>query len=326
MAFGLGLSHYGFGATLWEPSRRNYITDSLNRICFGSCNDQDLSQEFWVNIAQTNPDLWIWLGDNIYADFASPDERQLEYLALQSNRYYEDFAKSFPVVGIWDDHDFAFNNSDGTYEHKDRSQEAFCDFLRLPMQHSLRNSQGIYQSYVYGGNTKRVHLILLDMRFFKEGNSLLGEEQWQWLTREIISSPGDLILLASSLAVLSEYSGFGLEGWAGYQSERNRLFELLEQCSQPVVLLSGDRHYSELSRKTLRNGKPLYEFMASGLTHNTPVGLPNRYRIAGRAGENNFGQLDFTWQDERIFVGFRALSANKGIKLYSYGTYLNLSF
>ena len=327
MTFGLGLSNLGLGSVFWEPARRTYVKNSLSRISFGSCNDQDLSQEFWQNIAQTNPDLWIWLGDNIYADYASPKERQSEYLTLQSNQHYDEFASSIPMVGIWDDHDFAFNNSDGTYEHKELSQEAFCNFLRLPEQHVLRNKDGVYQSYIYGEEIgRRVHLILLDLRYFKEENRLLGEDQWQWLARELVSSSGDLIMVASSLAVLSDFTGFGLEGWAAYQAERNRLLQLLELCPKPVILLSGDRHYSELSYKSLRNGKPIYEFMASGLTHNTPVGVPNRYRIAGRAGENNFGQIDIDWYDERVFVGFRALSANVGLKLYSYGTYLDLNF
>ncbi|NRA46955.1 MAG: hypothetical protein HRU09_18565 [Oligoflexales bacterium] len=91
----------------------------------------------------------------------------------------------------------------------------------------------------------------------------------------------------------------------------------MELPRQPVVLLSGDRHYTELSLKSLRSGKVLYEFMTSGLTHNTPVGLPNRYRIAGRAGENNFGQIELDWQDDRVIVDFVALSANRDRKLYA---------
>ncbi|NRA46315.1 MAG: alkaline phosphatase family protein [Oligoflexales bacterium] len=233
MAFGLGISHYSFGSLITGPSRRTYAAQSLNRICLGSCNDQDLSQEFWPKIAQRNPDLWVWLGDNIYADYASPEERQVEYFALQRNRYYESFAETVPMVGIWDDHDFAYDNSDGNYQDKDQSQEAFCNFLRLPSQHILRSSQGIYQSFVYGGAgamDRRVHLILLDLRYFKEGDHLLGEGQWQWLANELLTSPGDLIMIGSSIAVLSEFTGFGLEGWASYKAERQRLFELLELC------------------------------------------------------------------------------------------------
>lgn len=326
MALSLGVSGYSLGSSFFGSGRRIYNSELLTRICFGSCNNQNLPQEFWKNIEKTNPNLWVWLGDNIYADYASPEQRRDEYISLQKNRFYERFAGNIPMVATWDDHDFAYDNSDGSYQEKESSQDAFCDFLRLSQQHVLRHSQGVYQSFVYGSrDNRRVHLILLDLRYFKAEDQLLGEAQWQWLTRELMSSPGDLILIGSSLAVLSEYTGFGLEGWAAYKTERKRLFDLLDICQQPVLLISGDRHYTELSCKSLRSGKMLYEFMASGLTHNTPVGLPNTYRIVGRAGENNFGQIDIQWHDERVLVSFRALSANRDRELYSYGDYLDLS-
>ena len=40
----------------------------IQTIAFGSCNKQDMDQSFWPIIAAQNPDLWVWLGDNIYAD------------------------------------------------------------------------------------------------------------------------------------------------------------------------------------------------------------------------------------------------------------------
>ena len=40
----------------------------LERIAFRSCNREWLPQPFWTPILETHPDLWIWLGDNIYAD------------------------------------------------------------------------------------------------------------------------------------------------------------------------------------------------------------------------------------------------------------------
>jgi hypothetical protein len=41
---------------------------TLQTIAFGSCNKSDMPQDYWQNIGKTNPDLWIWLGDIIYAD------------------------------------------------------------------------------------------------------------------------------------------------------------------------------------------------------------------------------------------------------------------
>ncbi|MFT2009284.1 hypothetical protein ACMA1I_11470 [Pontibacter sp. 13R65] len=37
-------------------------------IAFGSCNRQNLPQPMWSAIMNDKPNLWIWLGDNIYGD------------------------------------------------------------------------------------------------------------------------------------------------------------------------------------------------------------------------------------------------------------------
>ncbi|MEO6039956.1 MAG: hypothetical protein ABIQ93_16205, partial [Saprospiraceae bacterium] len=37
-------------------------------IAFGSCNKLDKPQNMWGDVAANNPNLWIWLGDIIYAD------------------------------------------------------------------------------------------------------------------------------------------------------------------------------------------------------------------------------------------------------------------
>ncbi|MGB5369489.1 MAG: hypothetical protein WBN18_03590 [Flavobacteriaceae bacterium] len=42
------------------------------KIAFGSCNKTDLPNRLWDDILATKPDLWIWGGDNIYADTNDP--------------------------------------------------------------------------------------------------------------------------------------------------------------------------------------------------------------------------------------------------------------
>ena len=37
-------------------------------LAFGSCNRIDLPQPLWPVIAREKPDVWVWLGDNIYGD------------------------------------------------------------------------------------------------------------------------------------------------------------------------------------------------------------------------------------------------------------------
>ena len=40
----------------------------LRRIAFGSCAEQFKSQPIWKAVVEKRPDLFLFLGDNIYAD------------------------------------------------------------------------------------------------------------------------------------------------------------------------------------------------------------------------------------------------------------------
>lgn len=51
----------------------------LETISLGSCNRQDLPQEMWPFILENDPDLWIWLGDNIYGDTRDMDVLKAKY-------------------------------------------------------------------------------------------------------------------------------------------------------------------------------------------------------------------------------------------------------
>ena len=45
----------------------------ITKIAFGSCASQDFPQVVWDAINDARPDLFIFLGDNIYADTTDMD-------------------------------------------------------------------------------------------------------------------------------------------------------------------------------------------------------------------------------------------------------------
>jgi alkaline phosphatase D len=53
----------GVGAA---PPSVSDLTAPLQRIAFGSCNDQSFEQPLWPTIAAHKPDLWVWMGDNVW--------------------------------------------------------------------------------------------------------------------------------------------------------------------------------------------------------------------------------------------------------------------
>lgn len=41
------------------------LPKEVTKIAFGSCNKANVEQPLWPVIESTNPDLWIWMGDNV---------------------------------------------------------------------------------------------------------------------------------------------------------------------------------------------------------------------------------------------------------------------
>lgn len=52
---------------LLSPGSRGQNNRLLTRVAFGSCSKED-STQLWAEVVKQKPQLWIWLGDNIYGD------------------------------------------------------------------------------------------------------------------------------------------------------------------------------------------------------------------------------------------------------------------
>ena len=47
---------------------------TVSRIAFGSCLKQDRPQPVWDAVLEADPDLFVFLGDNVYADTSNIEE------------------------------------------------------------------------------------------------------------------------------------------------------------------------------------------------------------------------------------------------------------
>jgi alkaline phosphatase D len=122
----------------------------LTTIAFGSCNREDKEQPLWRVIVGNRPQLWIWLGDNVYGDTEDMDTLQAKYYRQRSNPGYQLLAVSAPIIGIWDDHDYGVNDGGKEYPKKKQSQQLMLDFLGEPKNSPRRKQAGAYASYTYG--------------------------------------------------------------------------------------------------------------------------------------------------------------------------------
>ena len=274
-------------------------TAVLQRIAFGSCNRQDLPQPLWAPIAADDPDLWIWLGDNIYGDTDDMSVLAAKYTQQRANAGYRDLLARVPVIGTWDDHDYGRNNAGREYPYRAASQQVFLDFLDVPQASPRRTREGVYASHTYGPAGQRVKVILLDVRYHREypgaTADVLGEAQWAWLEAELRNSDAQVNLVASGIQFVPEEHRF--EKWANFPQARARLFSLIRDSGAPgVVLLSGDRHFAEISRIDGAAAYPLYEVTSSGLTHSwTDVVEANRFRVGELYPHLHYGMMEIEW-------------------------------
>lgn len=287
---------------------------ALTRIAFGSCAQQSDPQPIWNVIAQAKPDLFLFIGDNIYADTEDMKEMAAKYQTLASKPEYAGFRARVPILATWDDHDFGINDGGREYPRKEESKQMMLEFFGEPQDSPRRKRPGVYTSYKFGPKGQQLQIILLDLRWFRSpliydqklGSYvpnpdpkavMLGADQWDWLEEEL-KKPADLRIIASSTQFVSPDHKW--EKWANFPLEKQRMLDLLDKLDiRNAFVISGDMHYGELSAERTPKGFMLYDLSSSGLNISEPgADLPNRYRLAIHDTSANFGFIEIDWGAE----------------------------
>lgn len=291
-----------------------------SRIAFGSCAEETKPQPVLDLVVKHRPDIFIYLGDNIYGDTKDMNVLRAKYDSLAAKPEFQRLKKNVKIFATWDDHDYGWNDSGKYYPYKKESKEIFLDFFDEPKNSSRRNHEGVYTSYLFEGNGRRIQLILLDNRTFRsdlriyrgelshqdkyfypldyfpqeiEDSTLLGAEQWKWLEDEL-KKPADLRLIGSGSQFGITFNGY--EAWANFPHEQKRFLELIKKTrASGVLFLSGDVHYAEISKLESAGLYPIYDITASGITSTWLFATPNDNRIEGPVMENHFGLLSVDW-------------------------------
>lgn len=290
----------------------------LQRILFGNCLNQKHPQPIWKALLAAEPQLFLFLGDNIYADTQDMNVLRAKYQELADQPGYQQLRRMCPIMATWDDHDYGLNDTGGDYPMKRESQAAFLDFFGVPADSPRRQQEGVYSSRIFGPEGRRVQVLMLDTRYFRsplkkgepvgepgEGlpsryvpdddprSTLLGPAQWAWL-EEQLRQPAELRIIASSIQVLPDEHGW--EKWGNLPRERQRLLDLIRR-TPGVLLVSGDFHTAEISvLEPPASGYPVVEVNAGSL--NSPVpwrNVRNRYRVGAVYFGASFGAITIDW-------------------------------
>ncbi|GAB4006449.1 hypothetical protein GCM10028808_08470 [Spirosoma migulaei] len=302
------------GCHTTKPKSSSSEQKPLTTIAFGSCSDQKRPQPLWDDIVAQKPDIWIWLGDNIYGDSESMDTLRAKYARQKSNPVYQQLRQSTPIIGVWDDHDYGVNDGGKEYPKRKESQQVMLDFLDVPTNSPLRTQEGGYSAHTYGPKGQRVKVILLDGRYFRDplkkenkknvpdpSGDVLGESQWKWLEQQLTNSDADVHIIGSGIQVLPEEHVY--EKWANFPTARQRLLDMLAKTKpKGALFISGDRHMAEVSKVSLPGlGYDLFDITSSGLTHvSAPHEEANRHRVGKIVSELNYGLITIDWRAKPI--------------------------
>lgn len=251
-------------------------------------------------IADKGPDLMLWLGDNTYlreSDWGSRSGYLHRYTHTRSTPQLQRLLRSTHHYAIWDDHDFGPNDADGGWLHSAMSRTCFDLFWPNPTC-GVPGVEGITTAF----NHSDIEFFLLDNRTFRvpgnlktEQPAMLGKAQIDWLIRELKYSTAPFKLVAVGSQVLNTAAVY--ENYATIADERAELLRRIEvEGITGVVFLTGDRHFTELSSLSLKDGRVLYDLTVSPLTSGTfPPKEENLNRVTSTVVEqHNFAMLSFS--------------------------------
>lgn len=319
------------------PFEFNKAQEPLQHIVFGSC--LNMTEHPMLDRAAALPmELFLFMGDNIYADTTDMAVMRAKYQALNQSTFLQAVRAKAHVLATWDDHDFGLNDGGADYPKRRESQKEFLDWLSVPASSSIRSQEGVYQTRSFGPEGKRLQVILLDTRYFRSplkrvskemgtqggasvphddtSTTMLGAAQWQWL-EGVLKQPAELRLIVSSIQFASEASGS--ESWANFPHEQKRLVDLIASTrANGVVFLSGDRHWCEFSVLSDGAPYPLYDFTASSMTQVHKRGTPtlNKNRLLPKTfHQPNVGTLDVDWTQNEPTLTFRIVDVSGMIQI-----------
>ncbi|MBT4756992.1 MAG: alkaline phosphatase family protein [Opitutae bacterium] len=318
----------------------NHSDVAISRIAFGACNNPKIGTSgMYSAILGEKPDIFIFLGDNIYGDTKDMKVLKAKYAELEASAGFQKLRESSKMLATWDDHDYGTNDGGKAYPMRKESEQVFLDFFNEPQDSVRRQRPGIYSAHTFGTRGKTCQVILLDTRYFrdelphtkyKKGEkpkgivgwyeptkntslTLLGDAQWQWLEQQL-QVPADFRIIASSIQMLSVDKG--MENWGNVPHEQQRLFRLLKEYkANQTLVISGDVHFAELS-KTDIGGYPLYDLTSSGMTHASPgwAKAKNSLRVGKAFAQLNAGVIDIDWDDQHVALRVIDKDGNTALK------------
>lgn len=272
-------------------------------------------ERVWNVIKSYNLTAFLLLGDNVYVDVpAKPNGvHYYTYYRRQSRPEFRKLITSTPIYAIWDDHDCGIDDIwMGPYRDKpDWKMPLFYQFQENwnNPSHGSHGWPGGWFKFSIGD----VDFFILDCRIYRtnpfdKNPTMLGPVQKAWLLKNVKQSKAVFKVIASTVPWSFASKTGARDTWNGFRDERKEIFDFLANNKiEGVILLSADRHRSDIWRIDRPNGYPLYEFESSRLTnqHFHEV-MPGS--LFGYNKKQSFGLLTFDTTKPNPTVTYQIIS------------------
>lgn len=192
--------------------------------------------------------FFVHLGDFHYGDINNFGDwhRQLAYDQVFAAERQHALYRGMSFAYIYDDHDFAGNDSDKDNSGAERAVISFRN--RFPYEWVESGStDAAYQSWVIG----RVRFILTDERSQRddwkvaesESKTMLGPTQKSWFKSELLDAEnaGQAIVWLSTVPFNQDTAN---DTWGGFKTEQKELADFFHDngLTNRILVISGDRH------------------------------------------------------------------------------------
>jgi alkaline phosphatase D len=271
-------------------------------------------ERIWDVIKGHQPSAFLWMGDNVYIDTPlEPDDIHYCYYERQSRREFRRLVSTVSNYAIWDDHDIATDDCWlGPYKDKPQWKMQMLNIFREQWINPFYGSVQ-WPACWFNFKIADVEFFMLDGRFYRtnpfdKNPTMLGPAQKAWLLGALKKSKATFKVIVSGVPWAFDSKPGSKDTWNGFKNERKEIFDFLTKNKiSGVVLLSGDRHRTDIRKIERPNDYALYDWencrLTNQIVHPVEPGV-----IYGYNDKQCFGLLSFDTNKPDPSVTFDAYS------------------
>ena len=210
---------------------------------FGSCARTASSHAVFKTIQERQPLFFLNDGDWHYQNIKTNSRARFRaaYDRVLASRQQADLYRHVPFIYVWDDHDFAGENSDGRSRSREAARLTYEEYVPHYPLAAGAGDVPIYQAFSVG----RARFILTDLRSERSpskdkddaAKTMLGARQKAWFKQELLAASGTypLIFWVSSVPWI------GLAGVNVYGPPITNVAGFFHHTNQPPRLSAPDK-------------------------------------------------------------------------------------